>query len=89
VGVAPIAVGVPYWPGVGSFDPLPLLAVAAALLLARAVGLSWTRASVPPIVAVGLLAVPAAHAWGLGPVAATIFGVLVVAASLRRRLRGP
>jgi len=87
--VAPLAVGVPYWPGVGSLDPLPLLAVAAALLLARAVGLPWTRTSVPPIVAMGLVAVPTARAWGLGLVAATIFGVFVVAASLRRRLRGP
>ena len=85
--MGPLAVGVPFWPGVGWFDPQPVLATAGALLVARAAGLPWTRASVPPIVALGLLAVPAAHAWGFGPVAATVLGALVVAGSLRRRLR--
>ncbi|HXF73147.1 MAG TPA: hypothetical protein VNO79_11115 [Actinomycetota bacterium] len=81
-----LAVGVPFWPGVGRLDPWPLVWAVLTPLLARWAGLPWTPASLAALVVLGTLAGLAVRPWGVAPVGALSLGLLVGTASLRRRL---
>jgi hypothetical protein len=85
---APLGLGVPYRLGDGWFDPTPLVAIGSTLLLARWFGFAWSRATIGPLVALGLLAGYAVGSWGVVGPAATVVGLLALAAMVIRRF-GP
>jgi uncharacterized membrane protein (Fun14 family) len=82
---APLGLGVPYRLGDGWFDPTPLVAIGSTLLLARWFGFAWSRATIGPLLVLGLLAGYAVGAWGVLRPAAAVVGLLALAVAVIRR----
>lgn len=83
----PLALGVPYRLGDGWFDLTPLVTTALTLLVARWLGLAWSRATIGPLLALGLIVGYAVGAWGVVWPTAVAWGLLAALATAVRRYR--
>lgn len=81
----PLALGVPYRLGDGWFDLTPLATTALTLLAARWSGLAWSRTTIGPLLAFGLILGYAVSAWGAVWPTAVAWTLLAAIAALVRR----